>query len=79
MVLSNIGDMWALGGNVVGNPKFPTGKHIMTSVPVAFDEANDVMTTTSGSKYKIMSYDVDRDLVVAQIKKDIANGGYEIH
>jgi len=79
MVLSGGGDIWALGGNVVGHPRFETGKHVMPSNPVEFDEVNDVLTTTSGSKYKIMSYGVDRDSVVAQIKKDILNGGYEVH
>ena len=77
MELRGGGDVWRLYGKC---PEHPNSSHgdICPSTPTSFDEANDVLTTASGRKYKVVSY-WDRTKVVEQIKKDIANGGYDVH
>ena len=69
-------DVWRIHG-------FYNDRPIYTSRPVAFDEDNLVITTFSGSKYKICSWNENckyiHDLFIEQIKKDIINGGYETH
>jgi hypothetical protein len=73
MELRGGGDVWRPFGNT------PTMGQRYLSTPVEFDEDNDILTTASGSVYKIQSYAVNREEVIAQIKKDIANGGCEVH
>ncbi len=76
MELRGGGDIWRLCGDC---PAHPTAKgYVWPSSPVSFDEVNDMLVTTSGRKYKVISY-INKEKVVEQIKKDIANQGYEVH
>ncbi len=81
MTLMGGGDRWQIYGNVIGHPEFTDGKEVCPSCPTEFDETNLTFITLSGKEYKIESFlDVSKkDEFVAQIKKDIAKGGYEIH
>lgn len=49
------------------------------STPVSLDAENLILTTASGRVYKIMSFRGNQEEVIAQIKLDIANRGYESH
>jgi hypothetical protein len=64
------GDVWALGGRVFGKPGFDSGDFIHVSTPVAYDPVSEVVTTRSGSKYK---------LVNPEILDTIERGGYSTH
>ena len=65
-------DIWRIHGEVDGRLRCP-------SSPVSFDEEDDEFTTASGNQYKIMNYadDFGKAKFVEQIKKDIANKGFE--
>lgn len=69
-------DVWRLTGKVYNHPNFPPGHSVFPSVPKSFNE--DILTTLSGSQYRIVSY-FNRERVVKQINKDIANNGYELY
>jgi len=71
-------DVWRLGGQISGHPFIEEMKFGYISCPVSFDESTDELVTKSGRQYKIISYR-DRNKTIEQIKKDIANGGYEAH
>ena len=80
--LMNLGcgiDYWMLSGIVYGHPDIDDGKQIFVSTPIAIDETNNILTTYSGRKYKIVSYASRKETVIEQIKKDIEKGGYEKH
>jgi hypothetical protein len=65
-------DVWRIFGfdDVCG-----TGKYI--SVPVNYDELSKIITTKSGSQYKIITFNQDENSFTKQIKHDIKNGKYE--
>ena len=65
-------DVWRIHGKVEGKPICP-------SSPIDFDEITDTFKTVSGSVYHILSYGCDREMFIEQIRKDIANKGYERH
>lgn len=71
-------DVWALSGNVYGKPGFGPGEFLFTSTPVAYDSDTDVVTTYSGSRYKLVNPAVKKDEVVRDILNAIENG-YERH
>jgi hypothetical protein len=60
-------DIWRICGTVDGKSKCP-------STPVFFDEESDVFKTISGSVYKIVSYQMNKEDFVKQIKKDLKIG-----
>lgn len=63
-------DLWRIHGVRDGEPVF-------ISTPVKFEDG--VITTTSGSKYKIGSYNTDPHEFEKQIKKDIERGHFFRH
>jgi hypothetical protein len=65
-------DVW----RIVGDDEEGRTKSIST--PVKMDEKNDILTTASGSVYHITNYSGSREMFIAQVVKDIANGGYEV-
>lgn len=72
------GDHWRASGIVPNHPIQDEGR-IFISTPVEFDEENLHLTTASGRKYKICSFDGDSKQWIEQIKLDIQRGGYEVH
>lgn len=83
MTLRGGGDRWQIYGNVIGHPAGNDGELMCPSYPTEFDETNLTFKTISGNEYKIESFldgsDIEKDKFIAQIKKDIAKGGYEVH
>jgi hypothetical protein len=47
------GDSWCLSGEAYGHPRFPPGHSVSTSSPVSFNKQDMVVTTYSGSIYKL--------------------------
>lgn len=72
-------DYWRLGGKAVGHPNFPDWDEVFVSTPVSLDPENLILTTASGRVYKIVSFGGKQEEIIAQIKLDIANRGYEAH
>ena len=70
------GDIWRPYGFAPDHPTSPG--HVYTSTPIEFDEENLILTTASGRKYKICSFEGDNQKWISQIKLDIKNGGSEI-
>lgn len=80
MYLQGGGDIWRIYGKVFNHPRFINGGDYWPSIPVAFDEATDIVTSASGKQYKIMSYGgKGKEAFVEQLKKDIEHGAFEIH
>lgn len=77
--LSCGGDPWRIYGRVFGHEDIKDGTYMYPSTPKSFDETTLIFTTASGRLYKIMSFHMDKDKFIEQIKKDILNGGFEIH
>lgn len=77
MILRGQGDVWALHGHVHNHPKFEPHHYIAISTPVEFDPETNVVTTKSGSEYKLV--DGFDPAIIEQLTQDIDNGGYEIH
>lgn len=73
------GDYWLPYGKVYGHPNFNDGHKVYTSTPVSFNEMDMIMTTASGRKYCIRTFESDPQKWIDQIKKDIANGQSEAH
>lgn len=71
-------DLWRYQGIVSHHPVLQGGS-VRPSAPVFFDEATMVLTTASGRRYRIMSFLGKQEEIVAQIRSDIANKGFEIH
>ncbi len=66
-------DVWGLCGTVFGKPGFEDGSFMWTSCPVEFDEINMIVTTYSGSKYKLMNCVNNINIQKAFILEDIQN------
>ena len=66
-------NIWALSGTVYGHPRFEDGHFVYTSCPAEFDPDTDELITQSGSHYKIISYEDDKEKTISQIQKDIIN------
>lgn len=81
MELRGGGDIWRIHGRVYGHPRFKDGDAYSPSGPVAFDEATMVVTSFSGKQYKICSFASHQkpEVFIAQLKKDIENGYFEVH
>ncbi len=83
MNLSGGGDLWMLHGEVFNHPNFPDGSIINPSSPVSFDEGNELLTTASERRYRVITYKTtgytNKEKTIAQIKLDITRGGYEVH
>lgn len=74
------GDLWRFSGTIVcGHPYINPGKKVMTSTPLKFDEENLTLETASGRKYKILSFGVNREKTIEQIKKDVQCQATEVH
>jgi hypothetical protein len=79
MELRGGGDVWRCRGNAENHPNFPSGAVVYPSTPVMFNEEKLEFTTASGRQYRILSFGAPSDKVIEQLKKDIAEGGFEIH
>lgn len=66
-------DLW----KIFGLDEDGRGKFI--SSPVYYDSTEKIITTKSGSKYKVMNFLQNEEEFVKQIENDIKNGGYEVH
>jgi len=77
--LSGGGDPWRILGKVYGHPRFADGGTYFPSVPAAFDEETLIVTSLSGKQYKILSFNQKKEDFIAQLKKDIECGYYEVH
>jgi hypothetical protein len=75
------GDVWCIHGNVYGHPDIPDGDLACPSTPISFDEPSLTFKTASGKEYKIETFadEIEKDKFLAQVKKDIDKGGYEVH
>lgn len=73
------GDLWCLSGKVHGRPGFDPDERVLVSHPTSYDAENDVITTYSGSKYKLVDPAVPKEEIVGEILNAIKNGGYEVH
>lgn len=60
-----------LAGRVIGHPHYRDGIMVWVSHPVAFDIRDSVLTTTSGSEYRIKSWGDDPESVIDRIRKDV--------
>lgn len=65
-------DVWRISGNSNGSNK-------LLSSPVFYDSETDILKTKSGSIYKIISYDMNKEEFNKQVSLDISKDGYEIH
>lgn len=63
------GDVLALSGNSDGEFKY-------LSSPVSFDQVNEVVQTASGSVYKLINNDGDKEETFQEIERVIQRGGY---
>lgn len=66
-------DVWRIHGTL------EDGQMRMTSSPIQYDRENAILTTHTGSRYKIQSFIGEAEKTIAQIEKDIAKGGYETY
>ena len=64
-------DIWRISGIVDTN-------EVYISTPISYDYETDIIETKSGSIYKIVSYEMDKDKFHEQITQSIKNGGYEV-
>lgn len=71
MDMSIGGDVWRCTGIVNGN-------QVWTSLPKAYDKENKILTTQN-SIYQITNFAGKIEDIEAQLEKDIANKGFEIH
>jgi len=51
---------------------------IMTSPPAALDEKTMIMTTQSGSRYKLKTFSAKKEDVINEIKECIERGGFDV-
>ena len=65
-------DYWRYHGRTLSSSGL-----ISPSRPVSFDEENLIIETFSGSLYKIMNFNGNKDKIIEQIKLDIVNRGFE--
>lgn len=65
------GDVWAISGQVVDRPGWQPYSQITISQPVNFDEQNMVVTTYSGSQYKLGYCAGNLKQQIDYIKEDI--------
>lgn len=72
-----MGDLWMLGGQVYGKPGFEDGGQIFVSVPQSLD--GDIMTTYSGSHYRLVNAGGDEDEIKDEINEVIKQGKYSRH
>ena len=77
-MLSGGGDPWRIYGRVFNHPSFQDGEYCYPSTPTSFNE-EQLTFTTNNHEYKIISFAMDKDKFIEQIKKDIFNSGFEIH
>lgn len=61
-------DKWRLHGD-------RNGRAIFTSTPVEFDEVNGIVTTASGSKYRLGNCAGNEEKQKQYIRDDVNNGG----
>jgi hypothetical protein len=73
------GDIWRICGDCFEHPNANENGQICPSTPVEFDEVNLIFKTASGREYKILSFGMDKQKFIDQIKKDVEAKGYEIH
>lgn len=67
-------DVWALCGRVYGRKGFKNGDHIYVSTPTSLDEENEILTTYSGSQYKLVNPSGDKTKIFTEIKTAIEKG-----
>lgn len=72
-------DIWGLSGNAFGNPRLDSRHTSFVSCPVEYDHENEIVTTTSGSKYKLVNPAAPKDEIVKEILDVIERGGYSLH
>ena len=72
-------DVWMLSGNVYGRIGYNPGDKIHVSTPRHFDEENEIVTTYSGSKYKLINPNGNKDEIFKEIKNVIRRGYYSRH
>lgn len=77
VLMSIGGDRWGLSGRIFGNPKFPEGSENFTSTPKEFDEINMIVTTYSGSKYKLINCDGNLERQKEYIREDVIKSKQE--
>lgn len=70
-------DYWRLSGEAYGHPQYRDGERIWPSTPVSFDEEQLTFQSASGKSYQLCSFEVPKEKVIEQLKKDIKKGGYE--
>jgi hypothetical protein len=66
-------DLWKLTGLVVGHKSFMDGDEISVSQPVHFNRKEMVVTTKSGSKYKLEECGGNLEVQIGYILEDIKN------
>lgn len=71
-------DIWSLGGNVYGHPRFEPGEYIHVCNPVHFDEDKQILTVCNGSRYLLVNPVGNKDSIIAEIRQAIEKG-YEVH
>lgn len=69
-------DIWALSGNVFGNPRFNNGEIVTIGTPIHFDEVECVVRT-GRSQYKLIHPAGNPDEIHEEIRQTIKRGGYE--
>lgn len=72
-----MGDLWMLHGYVYGKPGFEPGDGVFVSTPQSLD--GDILTTYSGSHYKLVNPDGDEEDIKAEINDVIKQGKYSRH
>jgi hypothetical protein len=72
------GDIWRIVGLCPEHPKSNEQGEVCPSSPVAFDEETMIMTTYSGSKYKLVSF-ISKENFLEQLREDVKRIGYEVH
>lgn len=78
MMMGGGRDIWGLTGKVYGHPHVKPGSFRMVSTPTAFDEANEIVTTTSGSVYKLINPAGDKKKIFDEISEVMIRGSYEV-
>lgn len=80
MMLLGFGqDLWTLHGRVFGRyPEYFDGEPIHVSTPVHLDRDHEILTTHSGSKYKLMNPDGNKEDIFDEIEETIQRGCYTV-
>ena len=71
-------DIWRLYGKCENHPRFADGDRISPSPPISFNEQDLTFKTSSGSEYKIVSFEENKEKVIQSIKNCVKIGKYEL-